>query len=85
MGDPRPSSYNDRQRIAFLVGWDGWSDEIRQSIDHAIEARRLKDKDDETQCCLDCSAPLVPCDCRAGCTGGKCPECPLVEQGAARG
>lgn len=72
---PAPASYNDRQRLGFLVGWRGWTDEIRQSIDRAIEARRTKEKDNETECCLDCGTALVPCDCREGCTGGKCPVC----------
>lgn len=27
--------------------------------------------------CLDCESPLIPCDCREGCTGGMCsnPSC----------
>ena len=72
----RVGSYNDRQRINFLVGWDGWTDEIRRVIDLWIEDCCAKKKDDEERCCVDCSTPLVPCDCRAGCPGGKCAVCP---------
>ncbi len=69
-------TYNDRQRIGFLVGWDGWTDEIRQLIDRAIEDCRAREKGNEMVCCLDCGEPLVPCDCRSGCPGGKCAVCP---------
>lgn len=80
-----PAIYSDRQRVNFLGGWNGWTAEIRQLIDRDIEAHRTKWKDDETQGCLDCGTPLVPCDCRDGCPGGMCAVCPrealAVEQG----
>ena len=78
MSDARPlspASYNDRQRSSFLVGWKGWTAEIRQEIDLAIEAWRAKEKGNASACCLDCGTPLVPCDCRDGCAGGKCAVC----------
>lgn len=70
-----PASYNDRQRVGFLVGWKGWTAEIRQVIDLAIETHRVKERENAVECCLDCGTPLVPCDCRDGCAGGKCAVC----------
>jgi hypothetical protein len=73
MSTPSTPSYSDRQRLSFLVGWQGWTAEIRQSIDHAIETHRAKAGEQDR--CLDCKTPFVPCDCSPGCTGGKCAVC----------
>jgi len=63
---PRQAEHAARRGAHAIGHRSRWPDLVMSTVD--ANAWNL---------CLDCESPLIPCDCREGCTGGMCsnPTC----------
>ncbi len=80
-----PAEKFEAKDIALMDAFDAWLKVETAAINAEADVPSQPDEppdaigpeivDPET--CLDCGGPLVPCDCREGCPGGRCadPKC----------